>query len=447
MNQKKSVNIADILDDGEWGGIQKSVVILVALTIIFDGFDNQAIGFAIPALSKDWGIAPQDFKSVAAMGLIGMTIGTAIAGFLGDLFGRRFALIGSVFLFGFFTMTTVFATDLTSLTILRFLAGLGLGGAMPNATAMAAEFSPLRNRPMAVTLTIVCVPLGGLLGGLIAAQVLPEYGWQALFLVAGSAPLLLSVYLFFKLPESPRYLAKKPKKEASLRHLLSRMGRDIPEDVEIYDPDQEKVQSVGLRPLFAPALLRDTLGLWASFFLCLIAIYTVFSWIPATLAQAGFDQRMSSLGLAGFNFGGVAGAVGAAWAISKVGSRAVMLPLSLIGVVIAGAVAVIGIEQMSGTMLIGMLAILGLAVNGVQTTMFALAAHVYPSMVRASGVGAALAFGRIGAILSAYIGAAVLASGGGGKFFAVLAVAMAGTFLALAVVRNHVPKPMPLEAR
>lgn len=439
MEQNKKVQLSKILEEGEWSGYQKMVVALIALTIVFDGLDNQAIGFAIPSLSKDWGIPPEEFRSVAAMGLIGMTIGTAIAGFIGDMLGRRWALIGSVLLFGLLTIATAFATDLTSLTILRFLAGLGLGGAMPNAAAMAAEFSPLRNRPMAVTLTIVCVPLGGLLGGLLAAQILPQYGWQALFVVAGAAPVILAFFLIFKLPESPRYLARNTRDEPELRALLKKMGHKLPDGPAVFAPEERVTHKVGIGALFVPMFRRDTIALWASFFLCLIAVYTVFNWVPATLSEAGYDQRMSSLGLAGFNLGGIFGAIGAAWAIGKLGSRISMLSLCILGVATGSLMALIGIDKLSDSVLIGMLALLGLSINGVQTTMFALAAHIYPSEIRASGVGSALAFGRVGAILSAYIGAAILASGGGGKFFALLALAMAGTFIALALIRKHVP--------
>jgi AAHS family 4-hydroxybenzoate transporter-like MFS transporter len=415
------------------------VVAFVAMTIVFDGLDNQAIGFAIPSLSQAWGIPPESFRSVAAFGLIGMTVGTAIAGFIGDMLGRRGALIGSVLMFGLLTMATALAMDLTTLTVLRFLAGIGLGGAMPNAAAMAAEFSPLRNRPMSVTLTIVCVPLGGLLGGLLAANILPEYGWKALFLVAGAAPVLLALVLMVKLPESPRYLARDPRQNDKLQALLKTMGHAIPAGAAIVDPQEADTPKVSLGALFSSALWSDTVVLWAAFFLCLIAVYTVFSWVPATLTQAGYDQRMASLGLAGFNLGGVIGAVGAAWVMGKVGSRRTMLSLCVLGIAAGTAIAVIGIAALGNLAVIAMLALLGIAINGVQTTMFALAVHIYPSTIRASGVGSALAFGRVGAILSAYRGAAILASGGGGRFFALLAAAMAGTFVALALINRHVP--------
>lgn len=439
MTQNEKVNLSAILEQGQWNGYQKSVIFLVALAIIFDGLDNQAIGFAIPSLSADWGIPPEEFRSVAALGLIGMTVGTAIAGFIGDALGRRWALIVSVLMFGLFTISIALADDLTTLTILRFLAGVGLGGAMPNATAMAAEYSPLRNRPMAVTLTIVCVPLGGLLGGLVAAQVLPEYGWKALFVVAGSAPVFLAFVLWAKLPESPRYLARSPKDAPKLRALLGRLGHSVPEGAEFALPDEAEKHKIGLGALYAPSFRRDTIALWSAFFLCLIAVYTVFNWIPATLAQAGFDQRMSSLGLAGFNLGGVIGAVGAAWIIGKTGSRRTMLSLCVVSVTVGVGLVSSDIGMLSEPVLIAALAVLGLSINGVQTVLFALAAHIYPSAIRASGVGSALAFGRVGAILSAYVGAAILASGGGGKFFALLALAMAGTFVALALIRRHIP--------
>ena len=398
-----------------WTPYQQGVVALAALAIVFDGFDNQVLGFATPALIKAWGITKGQMAPVAAIGLIGMTIGTMIAGVLGDRFGRRTMLIASVMLFGAMTCLIGFTGDLWQLGALRFLSGLGLGGAMPNATAIAAEYTPARRRALAVTLTIVCIPLGGLVAGLIARTILPGMGWQALFFVAGALPLVVGLILLAALPESPSFTAGAPPR-----------------------------QKVGLADLFGPAILRDTLALWSAFFACLLAVYAVFSWAPTMLTEAGFPPATASDGLSAFNLGGVGGAVLAAGFIMQIGSRRSLLTLSAVALIIAAfsAVWVVGSGDAGRAVLA--LGALGFAINGVQTTLFAVAAHVYPEEIRATGVGAALGIGRIGAVLSTFLGAAALSAGGGSGYFALIAVAMAVTLVALAILTRHLPRSADL---
>src|SRR5947209_4856446 len=173
----RTVDVAALLDGSGWSRYQKLITALAALAVIFDGFDIQILGFAIPTLMKEWHVARAGFAPVLALGLAGMAAGSPFAGYSGDRFGRRPALIGCVTLFGLATVATALVQSVAALAVLRFITGMGAGGALPNASALAAEFAPVRMRPAAVKLTIVCVPLGGMLGGLIAAKVLPAYGW------------------------------------------------------------------------------------------------------------------------------------------------------------------------------------------------------------------------------------------------------------------------------
>src|SRR5881396_3842266 len=188
-------DIGTMLDEGPWSRYQKLLVVGTALTIILDGLDNQLLGAAIPALMREWRVPGPAFASVQASGMVGMMIGGATGGFIGDRLGRRAALLGSVLSFGVLTVLISFAGGVTTLAILRFFAGLGLGGAMPNAAALSSEYVPRRHRPFAVTLTIVCIPLGGTLAGLFGAEILPRYGWRALFLAGGIVPLVLAAAL------------------------------------------------------------------------------------------------------------------------------------------------------------------------------------------------------------------------------------------------------------
>src|SRR6476646_3208208 len=181
----KTVDVAAILDEGAWSGYQKLLVGATALTIILDGLDNQLLAAAVPAMMKEWSLPRPAFASVIAAGMIGMMIGGAIGGYIGDRLGRRIALLGSVISFGILTVFVSLSSGIGMLTALRFFAGLGLGGAMPNAAALSSEYVPIRQRPFAVTLTIVCIPLGGSLAGLVGGQLLPRFGWRGLFLVGG----------------------------------------------------------------------------------------------------------------------------------------------------------------------------------------------------------------------------------------------------------------------
>lgn len=398
-----------------WTSYQKGVVALAALAIVFDGFDNQVLGFATPSLIKEWGITKGDMAPVAAIGLFGMTVGTMIAGVLGDRFGRRTMLIVSVALFGAMTLAIGFVDGLWQLGALRFLSGLGLGGAMPNATTIAAEYTPPKKRALAVTLTIVCIPLGGLVAGLISRTILPDMGWRALFFVAGGLPLLVALILFLALPESPSF-----------------------------GTDGSARQKAKLADLFGPGIVRDTLALWSAFFACLLAVYSVFSWTPTMLTEAGFAPTTASDGLSAFNFGGIGGAVLAAWFIMAIGSRRSLITLCAVAVIVAAVSAVWVVGSTDAARAVLAFGILGFAINGVQTTLFAVAAHVYPDAIRATGVGAALGIGRLGAVLSTFLGAAALSNGGGSGYFALIAGAMAITLVALAILSRHIPRSAEL---
>jgi MFS family permease len=304
----KTVDVGAVLDEGEWSGYQKLLVFATALTIILDGLDNQIIGVAIPPMMREWNLGRPAFAGVLTSGMIGMMVGGFLGGFIGDRLGRRTALLGSVLVFGVLTVIISFATSVPMLTVLRFLSGLGLGGAMPNAAAISSEYVPRRQRPFAVTLTVVCIPLGGSLAGLVGGWVLPAFGWRALFLIAGAVPLILAAVLVKLLPESPRYMARHRERWPELRAMMQRLGHDVPGDAAFVDATETAVARASVGELFVPEFRRDTLALGASFFFCLLSAYMGTNWVPAMLARSGFDVGTASYGLTAFNFGGVVGA-------------------------------------------------------------------------------------------------------------------------------------------
>jgi MFS transporter, AAHS family, 4-hydroxybenzoate transporter len=434
------VDVGDVLNNAPWGPYQRWLVFLTAITVVFDGIDNQLLGIVIPTLMREWGVPRGVFAPLVSLGYLGMMIGGAVAGIAGDRLGRRTALLASMAMFGAMTLVAASASGPAPLGWMRLLAGMGLGGAIPNAAALAAEFVPLCQRPIAVTVTIVCVPLGATIAGLLGIRVLPVIGWRMLFVAGGVIPLVMAAVLLRLLPESPRFLARHPGRWHELVRLLARIGHRVDAATSFSDSTERAVERTSVRVLFSRDYRLDTIALWAAFFSCLLAVYCGFSWLTSLLSGAGFTPSTANTGITAFNLGGVAGALLGGVAIARVGSRLSMLSMSAGAVISALVLSQMPISPATGTLpIIALLTVLGGLINGVQTTMFALAAHVYPGAVRATGVGTVVSFGRVGAILSGYAGSWAIGYRGSASFFGLIAVAMLATFISLAIVRRHVP--------
>lgn len=440
----KTVDVGAAIDEGRWTGYQKLLIFGTALTIILDGVDNQLLPNAVPTLIKEWGRPRGDFIGALSYGPFGMMIGGLIGGLIGDRYGRRTALLGSVLTFAVLTFAIAFANTIEMLGALRFLAGVGLGGAMPNAATLASEYVPRKQRPFAVTLTIVCIPLGGVLAGELAARIIPTYGWRALFIAGGLVPIVLAAVLWKVLPESPRYLAGRRERWPELTRTMRRIGHNVPDDVEYVEAATAGAPKgkVSVGSLFGPHYLRDTLALSASFFFCLLVNYLVILLLPAVLTSPGngFSQPEASRALRDSNFGGVAGAIFGAILIQRFGSRLTMLGMSALAVVCGFILAGAEITPQNGLFLAVMFVVTGGLLNAVQTTMYALAAHVFPTEVRSTGVGFVVAVGRVGNVLAATVANEAFNRGGNAGYFGSWSVLMGIVFVALALVSRHVPR-------
>ncbi len=431
-------DVGRFLDHGPWTAFQKAVLALTALAIVLDGFDIQLLAFAIPSLVKEWHVPRDAFAPILALGLIGMSLGTAAAGLIGDGFGRRRALIVSVAAFGIATVAAAFADGVAMLGLLRFLAGAGLGGAVPNATALTAEFTPLRRRALAVSLTIVCVPLGGALAGLAASRLLVSWGWRSFFMLGGFAAIGLAGVLVAFLPESARFLVRRPQRWPELVRLLGRLQQPVEPNARFADAaEQRKEARQGslLAALFGPATIRDTICLWLGFLSSMSTVYLALNWLPALLAAQGFGVGAASSGLAAYNLGGVAGAIVCGSVTNRLGSRWTMIAACSGSIATAFLLAVAPPSAFA-------LACHGFFANGTQTMMFALAAHIYPTAVRAGGVAASIAFARLGAVGSAFLGA-LLIKAGPSQYFGAIGLLAFAALAALAMVAGHIPRFRP----
>jgi AAHS family 4-hydroxybenzoate transporter-like MFS transporter len=439
----KTVDVGAMLDEGPWSGYQKLLVFGTALAIILDGFDNQLLPNAVPALVSEWGRSRGEFTSALALGPFGMMIGGLLGGVLGDRFGRRTALLSSVVSFAVFTLAISFINSIEMLGALRFLAGVGLGGAMPNAATLASEYVPRRRRPFAVTLTIVCIPLGGVVAAEIAARVIPAYGWHALFILGGTAPILLAVVLSQILPESPKFLARYRERWPDLTKTMRRMRHAVPDEVVYAERGTEGVPAkpASIASLFSGGLASDSVALGASFFFCLMVNYVIILLLPAMLAgpNVGFSQPAASRALAMSNYGGVAGAILGALVIQRLGSRVTMLAMSAAAVASPLVLANTRLDPSSTFFLMTMILLTGGLLNAVQTTMYALAAHIYPTDIRSTGIGTAVAVGRVGNVLAAYVGSFAIDRGGPTGYFTTVGGLMVLVLISLASIRRHVP--------
>jgi AAHS family 4-hydroxybenzoate transporter-like MFS transporter len=440
------VDIAQVIDKAPMGGYQRRVLSFTAFSIVIDGIDSQLLGIAIPVMMTEWLVSRAAFAPVLAAGFVGMMIGGAIAGVVGDRLGRRVALIGSVLIFGVATVSASLVHGLIALAMFRFFVGIGLQGASPNAAALVSEYAPLRNRAFAITLTIVCIPAGAMLAGLIAIPVLPLLGWRVLFAIGGIIPLIVGILLLQFLPESPRYLVQRPARWSELSRILRRIDPRVRADAPFIDSAEAPIRQAPLSTLFARGLSLDTCALWCAFFFCLLAVYSGFNWLPSMLTQAGLGS-IANTGITAYNLGGVVGAIVGAIAIKRFGSRLTMITIAALASAIALGMRSMTFSSLAPALpIILMLAVIGSLINAVQVTMYALGAYIYPTIARSTGVGVASSVGRLGAILSTYAGAWALESGGSTAFFTLVAAAMLAVMLSLAAVRRHIPGTAGLAA-
>lgn len=432
------VDLGKTLDEGHWSSYQKWVLALAALAFALDGVANQSLSITIQSLVAEWGVPRAAFAKVAALNLIGVAVGTAIGGVIGDRFGRKLGLICSIVLFGCMTAAGALAWSVESLMLIRFLDGLGIGGAIPSGAALISEFTPTRRRSRAISIGMVFIPVGGIVAGSLGTFLLPAFGWRMVFVLIGILSVLVALLFCFVLPESPRFLLRQQRRPELLK-LLGRFGYGFSSDVVLTDNAHTQNNKAPMSALLGPDTRRDTLALWTAFFFCLMASYTMFSWIPSMLREVGLSLAGSNSGVMAFHLGGAVGGLVVGFVIERAGSKASWAGLGLGSVVCAITLALLLLAQAPASALLLVLVVAGFFIAGIHTAIYTIAAHAYPSFIRATGVGAAAAFGRIGAVLSSYTGVMSLDIAGPTGFFFVIAAMLAICFVAGTMIRNHLP--------
>jgi AAHS family 4-hydroxybenzoate transporter-like MFS transporter len=411
---------------------QWRVVLLCFLIVFLDGLDTAAMGFIAPALSQEWGIDRASLGPVMSAALIGMVFGALGSGPLADRFGRKVVLVVAVFLFGVFSLLSAYSSNIDQLLTLRLLTGLGLGAAMPNATTLLSEYTPERLKSLLVTSMFCGFNLGMACGGFVSAKMIPILGWHSLLMLGGILPLVLAVVLLFWLPESARFLVVRNRGVERIRKVLAPIAPlDVAAATGFSVPEQKSVQSRNvLKVIFSGTYSAGTLLLWLTYFMGLVIVYLLTSWLPTLLRDSGASMEQSAFIGALFQFGGVLSAVGVGWAMDKFN------PHKVIGIayLLAGVFAwLVGQSLGNVTVLATLVLLAGMCINGAQSAMPSLAARFYPTQGRATGVSWMLGIGRFGAILGAWAGATLL--GLGWNFEQVLtALVVPAALAAIAVV-------------
>jgi MFS transporter, AAHS family, 4-hydroxybenzoate transporter len=407
MDQQAAViEVDSVIDNGKWTPFQTATVLICGVVTLVDGFDAQSIGFVAPVLAKEWGVTPASFGPVFSASLVGMMTGALSLGPVADRFGRKLAAILAVSFMGVFTLATMASTSIDNLLIIRFLTGVGLGGALPNCVALSGEYAPARWRATAIGAMFCGFPLGAMLGGLLAARIIPALGWKSVFLVGGIVPLILIPVLAILLPESIRYLVARQKEPARIMKLLRKIAPDIQATESSRFTIREKTTGgVAIGELFSHGRLFGTLLLWVSFFANLLLYYFLINWLPLLLQQAGLSLSNAILLTALLNFGGIIGTIVFARSLDRTGNSRILV-WAFIGCTVF--TVALGYAGANIPALIGSVFVVGFCTNGALNNLSAVAANLYPTNIRATGIGWGLGFGRVGSIAGPMIGSWLL---------------------------------------
>jgi AAHS family 4-hydroxybenzoate transporter-like MFS transporter len=405
MQADRTLNIATLIEEQKIGRFAVGLLFWCFLIMLMDGYDQTAVSFAAPAIIKDWHVARGGFGSVFGAGLFGTLIGSFIFGYLGDRLGRKKAIVIGGLFFGALTYASVWATSLQQLMLLRFLAGIGMGGVVPNSVALVAEYAPKRLRATWVTLMFSGFSIGAGSGGLVSSALIHRYGWPVMFAVGGAGSLLVSLLVIFTLPESAKLLVIRQRNPQMLRRLIARLRPElnIPADAQFVPGEVREKQRFVLKLIFSDGLAAITPLLWIVFIANSMALYFLQNWLPILMEGMGIDPRGASLITMMFSVGGVLGGLILCRFVDRHGVAAI-ISLPVIGLPV---VASLGHGSSQAWLMLAVFAT-GFCVVGAQYGLYAVAGMIYPTSFRSAGVGSAISVGKIGSVSGPVIGGLLL---------------------------------------
>lgn len=399
----RTIDINGLIDQARFNTFHWRVLFWCALIIIFDGYDLVIYGVVLPVLMREWGLTPLQAGALGSYALFGMMFGALMFGSLSDRIGRKRVIALCVILFSGFTVLNGFARNPTEFGVCRFIAGLGIGGVMPNVVALMSEYAPKRIRSTLVAIMFSGYSVGGMLSAGLGIVLLPLFGWQSVFYVAVIPLLLLPLILKF-LPESVGFMLRQGRDQQA-REVLQRIEPGVV--LQAGDELQMgplKAPGAPVMQLFRDGRALSTLMLWLSFFCCLLMVYALNSWLPKLMASAGYGLGSSLSFLLVLNFGAIFGAVGG----GLMGDRFKLQRVLVVFFVVAAAsISLLGFNSPT-PLLYGLIAIAGATTIGTQILAYACVAQFYPMAIRSTGLGWASGIGRSGAIVGPILGGALV---------------------------------------
>ena len=398
------INISRLVDSARLRPLHVWLTFWCLLAMMSDGFDLLNASIAGPAIIKDWGITRAALGPVFSASLVGFFVGAPFFGYLGDRFGRRIAIISSLIFIGLTTLACAWARDLQELLFLRFLSGLGLGGVLPNVIALMGEFTPKRFRATMMVVMSMGISLGGAIPGLVGVTLMPAYGWPVIFIVGGIIPIVIGLCLIFAIPESIKFMVLRGGRDEDVRRLVQKLDPSAPVEPGsqfVLDQAEGNAATRG-SPL---ALFRNgwavvTVLVWVIFVLNLMANNLMNAWLPMIVQTGGHSAAQGSFAGSLYQLGGSVGGLALGILIDRIGLKI----LTIIFAIAVPVLIVTGFAGSSESLLLAMAFICGCVIVGTQNALNAGAGIIYPTALRANGVGYALGVGRVGSITGPLIG-------------------------------------------
>ncbi|WP_304639668.1 MFS transporter [Pseudomonas sp.] len=400
----RTIDVNDVIDNAKFNRFHWKVLFWCTLIIIFDGYDLVIYGVVLPILMDEWQLSPYVAGLLGSSALFGMMFGAMGFGMLSDRIGRKKVIIGCVVLFSLTTVINGLATSPWEFGALRFIAGLGIGGVMPNVVSLMSEYSPARRRSTLVALMFSGYAVGGMMSAGLGIWIVPNFGWQIMFFLAG-VPLLLLPLMLKYLPESVAFLMAQ-KRENEARNVLQQVAPQMDirtQDALVVPPVNDSKAPV--LELFRDGRAMSTTMFWIAFFCCLLMVYALGSWLPKLMSSAGYALSSSLMFLMVLNIGAIVGAVGGGWLADRLSLRSVLVAFFVLASV---SLVTLGYDNPMW-FLYTLVGIAGATTIGSQILLYAYVAQYYPTSIRSTGLGWASGIGRNGAIVGPLVGGALLA--------------------------------------
>jgi AAHS family 4-hydroxybenzoate transporter-like MFS transporter len=399
-------NTKNLIDSSPLSRLQYATLIVCFFMNMLDGMDVLVISYAAPAISQNWGVSPQALGIVFSSGLFGMTFGALFLAPIADRIGRKNMILLSAALMGTTVYMTSFASSIYWLVVVRFVSGLGVGSMLASTAALAAEYTPHKTKDFWVSFVISGYPVGAVLSGLASGKIIVQDGWQSMFEIAGIITIISLPIIYFFLTESLDFYIKKQPKGAleRINRILIKMGF---ESIDVIPPKSSEKRQTSIESLLGNEFRTSTLQLWVALFFAFATLYFLTSWIPKLATNAGLSMQLAIYTGTVFNAGAWFGIMTQGYFSSKYGlKKTIGTILILTAVLMASFKIFIGSDA-----ILYIFGLLGFGIQGGFVGLYAVAARMYPTEFRTTGVGWAIGMGRLGGIVGPAVGGILIGMG------------------------------------